>query len=253
MADDLAGARHYVFYHDRARLDSVIAGVADNPQFNFIDLNLLAVPDFLRIPELSEDMNRVVLSEYLGLASVKPDSEMVGMFTYSIPMKFNARWAARTGFPQVFLPEITFRKIAAATFHRDRLYAPEFDHPQQRFAQQIDEIHRQFRVGADVISAAGPYKGSLVVAGDCFREFADWFRPVCLHLLRTFDWRAGGGVNSPFSASAHAGKSALELEADRMRHGLGGLLERVVAYYFGQRFPSEKKIRLGPYLARRRR
>lgn len=249
MTADRKAVGHFVFYHDRTRLDKVAAGVIDDPRFQFVDLNTLPVPADLRVGDLEEDLNRALLSEYLGLLSVRPGTEVVGMFTYSIPLKFSREWAAQTSLPEIFLPEITFPKIAAARFAPNLIYAPEFNHPQARFAEQIAVVHREFRVGPDTISGFGPYKGSFVVAGDCFREFADWFAPVCRYLVEHVEWRTGGGLNSPFSASGYANKSERDRDIDRIRHGLGGLLERVVAYYFGQRFADADKRLLGRHLA----
>lgn len=247
---------YFVFFHDQAKLDTVAGDVSCDPRFNFVDLNLLPIPDYLRIPNLNEFHNRAVLSEYLGLLSISPSTEMLGLFTYSIPLKFSARWAALTGMPEIFLPELTFARIAAGIYEPANLYAAEIKNPIDPFAEEIVRsgivrIHERFRVGSARLSD-GPYKASFVVSGERYREFVEWFREVCAWLLGNVDLRAGAGSNSPFSASSYANKTDEEKRTDRIRHGLGGLLERIVAYYFAQSFPDDRKIRLGEHLAQAR-
>ncbi|MGO8972562.1 MAG: hypothetical protein ACLQNV_03400 [Steroidobacteraceae bacterium] len=246
-----AETSHFVFYHDAIRLHGVTAGVSDDQRFHFVDLNTLPIPDYLIVSGLDERLNRALFSEYLGMLSVQPHTKVVGMFTYSVPLKFCRAWAERTRIPEIFLPEITFAKIAAAEFDPSQIYAPEFGHPQTRFAPQIATVHSKFQVGSDRISALGPYKGSFVVSSETYADFSNWFPKVCRYLMEHVDWRIGAGGNSPFTASKYAGKSEDERKVDQMRHGIGGLMERIVAYYFGQRFADRDKHRLGPYLESR--
>jgi hypothetical protein len=243
-----AEASHFVFYHDPVRLEGVTAGISNDPRFHFVDLNALPIPDHLLVDGLDEHLNRALFSEYLGLLSVQPQTPVVGAFTYSVPLKFCRAWAERTGMTQIFLPEITFAKIAAADFDPGQIYAPEFGHPQARFAPQIAAVHARFRIGPERISALGPYKGSFVVSREAYADFSKWFAVVCRYVMENVDWRIGAGGNSPFSASAYANKSEAERKVDQIRHGMGGLMERIVAYYFGQRFADRDKQRLGPHL-----
>jgi len=240
----------YIFYHNKDQLERVIGGVAEDPRFRFIDLNSLSIPDALRIEELDEFRNRALFSEYLGLLSINADEPgLVGLFTYSIPLKFCKEWAYRTGHPNIFLPEITFDAIAQATYQIDHLYAVEYQKPWIKHPNEIALIHKKFRVGSEQVSPFGPYKASIIVNSQIFSEFLLWFKEVCHFLVSNIDWRIATGGNSLFSASAHAGKSQAEMEVDKIRHGLGDIMERAFAYYFAQRFPERKKYRLGQHLA----
>lgn len=245
----MSSTEFFVFYHDRDRLEAVAKEVQDDARFVFVDLNSLAIPASLRVAELDEFYNRALLSEYLGFLSIEPTAQITGVFTYSIPLKFCAEWATRTGRPDIFLPEITFSKISAGSYDPSKLYAPEFKDPSWRFPDEVAQIHRLFRVGQSRLSRYGPYKGSFIVGRDVFGEFASWFRTVSSYLVEKVDWRSRSGRTSRFSSSAYSGKTEAERDIDRIRHSLGGIMERAVAYYFGQIFADEDKIRLGPHLS----
>ncbi|MEW6746969.1 MAG: putative nucleotide-diphospho-sugar transferase [Planctomycetota bacterium] len=237
----------YVFYHDAAKLARVTEGL-DDERFQFVDLNALPLPDYLQVDGMDGRLNRALFSEYLGLLSVKPATELVGFFTYSIPIKFSYEWAHFTKGYETFLPEIKFADLKAARFDAGKLYAVELNNPLRKFPTEVRGIHERFRVGGKRVSPLAPFKGSMILETKVFYGFQRWFGEVCAHLMRTFPWRDHGGENSPFSASPVAAKNESEKATDRLRHGIGDLMERAAAYYFGQVYPENAKVRLGEHI-----
>lgn len=239
--------KSYVFYHDAKKLEEVTSEVSDN-NFTYVDLNELPLPEYLVIKGLDPIQNRAVFSEYLGLLQIIPDSDYVGFFTYSIPKKFSVEWAVETEYEELFIPEFYFNDVRKVKYSKDILYALEFKNPKDKFLAEINDIHENFRVGSEVMSEMGPYKGSFIVAKDTFLEFQDWFAEVTKYILSRYQFDAWGNKNSQFSSSVHANKSNEQLKLDKLRHGLGEVLERCLAYYFGQKFDDKNKVKLSEYL-----
>jgi len=97
-------ARHYVFYHDENLLSKVKPD-ANYGNLIFVNLNELPIPEKLKVLALNEEQNRAIYSEYLGLLQIKPKTNMVGVFTYSIPLKFCEEYAGNDQLMRsVFLP-----------------------------------------------------------------------------------------------------------------------------------------------------
>jgi len=116
----------YIFYHNEEALSKIItAGMPCN--FNLVDLRTLPIPERLRYNDLSEEHNRDLFSESLALFQIKPASTMVGMFTYSIPLKFSQAWADKTGCTKTFLPSISFSDFYGKYYETDKLYGVEFN------------------------------------------------------------------------------------------------------------------------------
>ena len=232
---------HYIFYHDRQLLEKVVpAEVPEN--FSFVDLNSLAIPEEFRLSGISDNEARAVYSEYLGILSIRPTSEMVGLFTYSIPLKFCFEYAKRTNLYGLFLPEIKFAYLAGKKFDPEKLYGVEFG----------DYIHRE--TGNDVIreidankgfhvppkddSFNGPFKGSVVIKKKVFLEFQAWLREITLHLSANHGRRCKVDpkkINNIYKYWAGGTQAKMDLQ---WRWGLGLILERAMAYYLGRKYPK---------------
>ncbi len=216
------------------------------PSFAWIELDGLELPAEAVISGVDPALNRAMLSEYLGILSVKPpeDVAMVGTFTYSIPLKFSLAWALETGNDQLFLPEVDFAVIEALLpqLQPDSLYGVEFKHPLaddrgpvRLLADQQGGLSRQAR---------GPYKGSLICSREHFLELQA-FLLKALPTILGFDEQQLAGVPNPFSASSQAGRVPERAELDRRRSTYGNALERAMALCFSGEQHQRLQIRLG--------
>ena len=243
---------YYIFYHNEEKVKDIRNEINDS-RFVFVNLNQLKIPDHLIIEDMPAHLNRALFSEYLGLMSITPQTDLTACFTYSIPKKFSAEWADYTGCHNLFLPEIKFQSLTGAKFDIDCLYAPEFSDPSRDFPDVIRDIHTNFAINENNIPKKGPYKGSFVVDTRVFYDFQKWFETVARHVMRSYPYSNWGKNNSIFSLSAIGNKSDEEIKIDKFRHGIGDILERAVAYYFGQRYDANKMIKLGDHLYYSRR
>ncbi len=235
----------YVFYHDPSKLAQVDGGL-NRELFTFVNLNKLKLPTALIIPGMEPEVNRALYAEYLGILSIKPHSEMVGCFTYSIPLKFSVQWATETGNFNLFLPEIRFEYLTVADYDPGKLYAPEFNDPRHMFKKIMAEIHAKFPAGPNF--SPGPFKGSFIVRGDIFSRFQEWFMRVAAYLVANYHYQEITSVTSPFGKSAISSRSKDQLALDKIRSTYGAILERTLAYYLGCAYSSEQKVKLGWYL-----
>ena len=119
---------HYIFYHDKAPLEEVLI---EDDQLNYINLDKIEIPERLKVEGLSESKNRLVFSEYLGICTIKPQTEMVGLFTYSIPYKYSYKFAKDIEFlpskesQPWMLPPINLNKIKQ-NYNNEKLYGAYF-------------------------------------------------------------------------------------------------------------------------------
>ncbi|MBF0231899.1 MAG: hypothetical protein HQK65_02525 [Desulfamplus sp.] len=240
---------HYIFYHNKELLKKVkpTQQLNNYQSFEYIDLNSLALPDFMKFSTLSPIENRALYSEYLGIISIKPQTKLIGCFTYSIPLKFSQEWADKTNNHALFLPPIDFDLIISKNYDPQMLYGVEFRPPD---CDQVDEIHNsELRIGTSTIQQ-GPFKGSVIVDSEIFVDFQQWFENAIKYLLskyKTWHISPETEINSPFTL--HGGYKNSETAIDKkFRHGMGDILERLTAYYFGQTFSDVNKIVLGNYL-----
>lgn len=241
----------YIFYHNVNLLGLVRPELKEDgrQKVNYVDLNNLPIPEYMKFNTISRSENKAIYSEYLGLMSIKPDGDMVGCFTYSIPLKFSRSWAEKTGNFDLFLPEITFEKILSRDYEMSRIYGVEFRMPDFEIVRDIHAS--QLRVGEKTIRP-GPFKGSFIVSRKVFIEFQQWLEMVIRYLIEKYrKWNIGPlkNKNSKFSRLSSFKKNDLEMDR-KFRHGLGEVLERLTAYYFGQTFKDKEKIKIGPFVNR---
>lgn len=237
-----------IFYHNKKLLDKVIQDVNDK-RFNYVDLNSIELPEYLIINDLSKNENRAVFSEYLGFLNFVPTTDMVGFFTYSIPIKFSHHWAKESNNSLLFVPQIKFSDLSNISYYMDKLYAVELNNPLNKFKNEILDIHEKFQVGTSSISKQGAYKGSFIVSRDCFLKFQEWFKEVISYVIKKYDYKHWCLENSQYTLGTTSSKNDDNyLEIDKLRHGIGELLERCVAYYFGQTYESSHKMLLNEHL-----
>jgi len=240
MEDPQASAvTHYIFYHDKPLLDKAVS-TALPENVVLVDLNQLAVPKELCIEGLSEEQARAVYSEYLGILSIKPTSEMVGLFTYSIPLKFCLEYAKRTNLYDLFMPEIKFEYLAGKTFDPNKLYGVEFGDYLNRetgndVIREVDSL-TDFHVFPKDDSRKGPFKGSVVVKKEVFLEFQKWLKNMTLHLLAKYGPRCTVDPKKIENKYKYWVGGAQTKTDFQWRWGLGLILERLMAYYFGRTF-----------------
>lgn len=239
----------YVFHHDRALLQRALKDRTPEsfgPQFTFVDLNELSLPSEAAIADVEPELNRAMLSEYLGILSVVPPktATIVGTFTYSIPLKFSLAWARETGNEKLFLPEVDFTAIEALLprLKAEYLYGVEFKHP---LADDQGPVRRlaELKGGVDH-QALGPYKGSLICSRERFLSLQSYLRQA-LQIILAFDERQLEGVRNPFSHGAVAARTPDRAEVDRRRSTYGNALERAMALFFSGEQERRLQVRLG--------
>ncbi len=240
---------HYIFYHNKDLFKKVkpTQHSCNDQSFKYIDLNSVALPDFMTVSTLSPIQNRAIYSEYLGLISIKPKAQLTGCFTYSIPLKFSKAWADKTGNYDLFLPPIHFDNILNKNYDSNAIYGVEFRIPD---CIQVHEIHNsQLKIGNSPIKK-GPFKGSMIVSTEIFVDFQKWFKKTIQYFLEKYKtWQIDCNPNKNSHFTLHSSFKNNEVYLDKnFRHGIGDILERLTAYYFGQIFSDSNKISLGNYL-----
>lgn len=242
---------HYVYYHNEQLLAQTKPVFNPPKNIEYIDLNELDLPEDLIIEGLSEKDNKAVFSEYFGHLLLEPKSEMVGLFTYSIPLKFCKE---HVDFLEInkhfFQPYVTFDLLKDKAFDTTKLYGAEFssydwDYDGREIIMEIDE-HPDFHLEPLGNGISGPFKGTIVVSRERFLEFQKWFRRVTIYLLDKYGYSAGVSLKKK-----HIGKYWAEKDLDydiQFRRGIGQIQERLMAYYFGRTFRDEDKVDLRFYL-----
>jgi len=246
-------ARHYVFYHDENLLSKVKPD-ANYGNLIFVNLNELPIPEKLKVLALNEEQNRAIYSEYLGLLQIKPKTNMVGVFTYSIPLKFCEEYAGNDQLMRsVFLPEIRFEYLENKEFDESKLYGAEFSSyfwkgPGSDVLKEID--NSPFHINAIDNNCTGPMKGTVVVRKDVFLDFQKWFLAATEYLLSRYGWQC----NMPSGIFKQTKKYYSTQEQskldDEFRRKIGHIQERLMAYYFGRVFSEKDRVRLGDFLAK---
>jgi hypothetical protein len=237
--------KFFIFYHDSTKLAQVTQGL-DSNFFKLVDLNTLTLPESFIIQGLSENENKALYAEYFGIMSIKPKSEMVGCLTYSIPLKFSVEWALETGCTNLFLPEIKFKDLQNTFFDIDKIYAPEFKNPCDKFENYVLDLHNRFPTGR--LINKGPFKGSFIVNRDIFQKAQKWLVKVTEYVAMTYDFRSIACDSSIFGNSVVAQRDEYHKKLDKLRHTYGNILERGLAYFLGNAYPDNKKVWLGEYL-----
>jgi hypothetical protein len=243
-------ASHYIFYHNKELLQKVKPKEHHENLF-FVNLNELPIPKELKIDKLSEEENRAVFSEYLGILQIKPRSDMVGVFTYSIPLKFCQDYVNDGAPESIFLPEIKFENLANKEFNENKLYGVEFSKYNWNGAgaDALKDIDSSpFYVSPVDDYETGPFKGSVVVRKDVFLDFQKWFLGATEYLIKKYGWECkipSGSFNQTQKYYAPCEQSKFDSE---FRRKIGHIQERLMAYYFGRTFSKNDRVKLGNFL-----
>lgn len=246
-------AQHYIFYHDEELL-SKVKPQKDLENIIYVNLNKLPIPEGLRISGLTEEQNRAVFSEYLGILQIKPKADMVGIFTYSVPLKFCQDYVDRVGYESIFLPDIKFDYLENKQFNENKIYGVEFSSYYwggSAVADIIKDIDNScFHIDAADEGRFGPFKGSLIVKKDVFFDFQKWFLGATEYLIRKYGWEcnipSGSFNNSP---KHYVDEKHTQFDGE-FRRKIGHIQERLVAYYFGRKFSEKDRVKLGNFLAK---
>ena len=238
----------FVFFHDRDKVSDCARSNMENG-VSLVDLNEISLPETLIVDGLNPEENRALFAEYLGMVQVSTPAAMVGSFTYSIPYKFSEAWAAKTGLRDLFLPAIDFSRLTHAEYDQSKLFGVEFKRIEPEYLDVVGKV-----AGVDpreVASVIGPFKGSFVVKGTEFRIFQKWLRRRMEYLCREVPVEEIPARTSRFGKEYLKDGSERRVKIDNYRLRYGNVLERLVAYFWGARVPSNNMISLGPYLEQR--
>lgn len=244
-------ATHYIFYHDKKLLEKVKPSKY-SPNLVFVDLNSLPIPEELKISGLTDEETRIAYSEYLGILQIKPTTEMVGIFTFSIPLKFCQEYIDKGAPKSIFYPYIKFEDLDGKLFDKNKLYGAEFsqyigNYEGEEIIREID-ANSQFSIKSVDNNFSGPFKGSLVVSREVFLEFQKWFFEVTKYLIKKYGYECKVDAKKVEIKGKYWGTTEQEKIDLKLRRGIAHIQERLIAYYFGRIFSDKDKIRLGQFI-----
>lgn len=238
----------YIFYHSESSLrrafpQDIFYRLLGSPYASFVNLNHLEIPPEFRISGTSDNVNRAMLSEYLGICSIVPpaDAQLVGCLTYSIPLKFSLAWAEETGNKNLFLPAFNPQSLLDLQGRLDSrfLYGVEFKSP---FSDDLGPVYEaSLRLSSPQISEVGPYKGTFICGRESFIGLQSYLKEQIPAVLAK-DEKSLEGIVSLFDSSATADRPQGREIIDRRRHTYGTSLERLVALYFSTLYKEERMI-----------
>tara|TARA_R110002167_G_scaffold261555_1_gene468081 strand:+ start:625 stop:2205 length:1581 start_codon:yes stop_codon:yes gene_type:complete len=248
--------KHYIFHHKSAPLNEV-KYEAKNMQY--INLDKIGIPSYLKVENLSEDLNRKVFSEYLGVMTLTPGKEInVGIFPYAIPYKYSYNAAKELQFPVEGqelsnisahnLPPITFERISKTSYDSTKQYSV-YNRPYIFRDDYTNEIMRDIdnkpslKISKINQQDIGPFNTALVVEKSQFLKYQLWLIKVTKYLLKKY------GAHSIMMGNklvdAGKGKSYTEQnksDAKYRYHAIGNVLERCTAYYFNRTILKKDQI-----------
>ncbi len=230
---------HYIFYHNRANIDNIKP--RNLTEVNLVNLDNLVIPEQLIDPRISKTDNRAIYSEYLGILSIKPQAELTGCYTYSIPYKFNSKYAKLTNLPQLFLPELTFDKIVNANYDLNTLYYAEYSSWNNPYVNEIDTS----LMGVKGNSKSGPFKGTFIIDTEIFYKLQRWLMEATSYLFKKYGFNCGA---APSNLNMHKYYQQQTEYDTKYRMGIAHILERLVAYYLGRKYHTS--VRLSDYCSK---
>ena len=253
---------HYIFYHDKASLEEVLI---EDDQLNYINLDKIKIPERLKVEDLSESKNRLVFSEYLGICTIKPETEMVGLFTYSIPYKYSYKFAKDIQFlpskesEPWMLPPINFNKIKQ-NYNNEKLYGAYFrkylfrDDFTNEIISDIDKSELKIVNTNEESDDCGPFNSCIVVKTSAFLEFQQWLINVSEYIIKKYG--AHSIMMDKLMQDSGVGKNYADsiVGTEKYRYqAIGNVLERCMAYYFGRTFKVENRLCLKKHLNKKRK
>ncbi len=232
----------YIFHHNPKLIDDLNLNDKAKQLIKTVNLNELPLPDEFIIKGVEEHLNKTMLSEYLGIISLKPKADMIGCFTYSIQNKFSLEWASESGCKNLFVPEIKFNEVLDAEYSEDFLYAVEYSNPLNLAEKFIKAINDNYFPGRSIKN--GPYKGSFIVRKEIFYELQAFLKAVMVDILKVEENELFG-VKSIFDSSKVANRDKGRAKIDARRHTYGTVFERAVALFLAHSYSDDNKIKLG--------
>ncbi len=246
---------HYIFYHDD-KLLNLSKPVLHSPEnISCVDLNDLAIPENLSLDSLDEFDNRAIYSEYLGHLAIRPHSGMVGLFTYSIPLKFNEQYVSQLKTNgHLFKPYLDFGLLENATFDQDMLYGVEYspyfgDDIGNTIISEIDE-DVELHIPPIDNPITGPFKGTVIVRKNLFEEYQIWLEKCTQYILKNYGFQTGVSFKEENNGKYWA-KEDISYDL-KLRRGIGQIQERLMAYFFGRKFSERNKVDLKYHLNKQR-
>lgn len=222
---------------------------------HLVDLTECSLPEALRKWEADFPHLADILSEYTGHMSLKPKSELIGVFNYSLFDKFSYRWSLTNGRTPLFLPKITPKTLLARTYPKGVLSCVESTPVENLWgfyakAGLPDETVDFFRSRYTLPEGTRvPLKGSFVLDRDIFFDYQDWLVreiPVLLDALRDATRESEGGPVSTFAENRLGDKAHTQVQ--RYRHLIGGGCERLAGWYLAKRYAGRPLVRIGDAL-----
>ncbi len=242
------------FFHHDDKLRNSLQSLEQTENCHLVDLTKCALPESLiewcaEFPELA-----AILSEYTGHMAIKPTSDLIGVFNYSLFQKFSFRWALKNGRSLAFLPKITQEALLGR--HYDTGY---LSYVEAASAHNLWKFYEDIDVSSDVIEffksryplpddVRVPLKGSYILDRDTFLAYQDWLVreiPILLEVLKDVE----GGPVSKFSESRLGDKAYTRTQ--QARHIIGGGCERIAGWFLAQRYMARHTVRIGEFFRRK--
>lgn len=247
--------KHYVYYHSNADLSNLRY---DDHSIEYVNLDELAIPTGFEIPGVSVSKARQVYSEYLGIMQMKPTTDMVGTYTYSIAHKFSRKMyedlhqLGRSD--DWMLPPITFDKLPRS-YDKNKLYGAYFrpyifnNDFTNKIINELENTEYYIANEFGEPGNEGPFNGCVVVSKERFLKFQSWFNSVTSWVLEKYG--AYGILMNEQMTDCGVGKNYTDNDTDTLKyryHSIGMVQERLMAYYFARTVPVEDRVDLKQYL-----
>lgn len=262
----MSNTEHFIFYHSNANLDGVKT-LKDISNINYVNLDEISIPTDLVVSGLTQQQNKAIYSEFLGILTIKPTKDMVGLFTYSIPHKYNYDFAKELGYPLTehsgkwMLPPIKFDYLESKKFETNNIYGAYFrpyifeDDPSNDIIIDIN-ANSEFKIENKSNDESGPFNGTAILSKNEFMKFQSWLLRVTKYILDKYGWDCFTHENMMTSEDmnrAGTAKESYESNSDKefdlkFRRGIGHVLERCFAYYLGRNFKSENRVDMKKHL-----
>ena len=239
LNNKLKKAQYFIIHHNIDRLTKEFPDYKAHSDYTQINLNELTIPDELIFIGVDKNKNRAIFSEYLFILSINRadcKSEMIGLFTYSIPFKSRRFYNNN----DTNLKQMNFLDLANARWDPKYFYSVALLPPILPWTNQFDKILLDYFGKYIDVSEIHiiPYYSSAVLATDIFFE-------IQKDLKLFLDW-AREKYGLKFGAEAHIDNTFKDDVTYRHNYGdYGGLLEKAFGYAAYIRFGKGNLKRLG--------
>jgi len=231
--------KHHVYYHTGADMTSIRHACE---HIEYINLDDLPIPEGFEVPGISTAKAIQVYSEYLGIMQFKPTTDMVGVYTYSIPHKYSLKmYEELHGMGRSddwMLPPISFDKLPVkydtgklyGAYFRPYIFNNDFTNNIINALEGTDHyLPNEYGSPGD----NGPFNGCVVVSRQKFKQFQTWFNNTTKWVLKKYG--AYGIMMDEQMTDCGVGKTYSDNDKDTLKyryHSIGMVQERLMAYYF---------------------